>query len=109
MSVWLSNSVQYGAIPECSLLCFREILEQRFLKDSEFYGAALEAELTRHLGHEHGQTPIAANMRNGTRPKTVVTGIGPVEIAVHFEEVYGARVWQGHHQPDHGKGRRWAG
>jgi transposase-like protein len=26
---------------------------------------ALEAELTGHLGHEHGQTPIAANMRNG--------------------------------------------
>jgi putative transposase len=23
---------------------------------------ALEAELTEHLGHEHGQTPIAANM-----------------------------------------------
>jgi putative transposase len=28
----------------------------------------LEAELTEHLGHEHGQTPIAANMSNGTRP-----------------------------------------
>jgi hypothetical protein len=27
---------------------------------------ALEAELTEHLGHEHGETPIAANMRNGT-------------------------------------------
>jgi len=43
---------------------------------------ALEAELTEHLGHEHGQTPIAANMRNGTRPKTVLTEIGPVEIEV---------------------------
>ena len=30
---------------------------------------ALEAELTEHLGHDHGQTPIAANMRNGTRSK----------------------------------------
>jgi transposase-like protein len=43
---------------------------------------ALEAELTEHLGHEHGQTPIAANMRNGTGPKTVLTEIGPVEIEV---------------------------
>ena len=42
---------------------------------------ALEAELTEHLGHEHGQTPIAANMRNGTR-STVLTEIGPVEIEV---------------------------
>ena len=43
---------------------------------------ALEAELTEHLGHDHGQTPIAANMRNGTRVKTVLTEIGPVEIEV---------------------------
>lgn len=43
---------------------------------------ALEAERTEHLGHEHGQTPIAANMRNGTRAKTVLTEIGPVEIEV---------------------------
>jgi putative transposase len=39
---------------------------------------ALEAEPTKHLGHEHGQTPIGANMRNGTRSKTVLTEIGPV-------------------------------
>jgi hypothetical protein len=45
---------------------------------------ALEAELTEHLGHNHGQTPIAANMRNGTRSKTVLTEIGPVEIEVPF-------------------------
>jgi transposase-like protein len=43
---------------------------------------ALEAELTEHLGHEHGQTSIAANMRNGTRSKTVLTEIGPAEIGV---------------------------
>jgi putative transposase len=43
---------------------------------------ALEAELTEHLGYEHGGTPIAANMRNGTRPETVLTEIGPVEIEV---------------------------
>lgn len=43
---------------------------------------ALEAELTGHLGHEHGGKPMAANMRNGTRVKTVLTEIGPVEIEV---------------------------
>ncbi len=43
---------------------------------------ALEAELTEHLGHEHGGTPLGSNMRNGTRTKTVLTEIGPVEIEV---------------------------
>jgi len=43
---------------------------------------ALEAELTEHLGHEHGGTPPTSNMRNGTRVKTVLTEIGPVEIEV---------------------------
>ncbi len=43
---------------------------------------ALEAELTEHLGHEHGEVPIAENMRNGTRSKTVLTEIGPVQIEV---------------------------
>lgn len=43
---------------------------------------ALNAELTEHLGHEHGGTPVGANMRNGTRTKTVLTEIGPVEIEV---------------------------
>jgi transposase-like protein len=56
---------------------------------------ALEAELTEHLGHEHGQTPIASSMRNGTRSKIVLTEIGPVEIEVprdrdgSFEPVIG--------------------
>ena len=43
---------------------------------------ALDAELTEHLGHEHGGAPIGENMRNGTRTKTVLTEIGPVEIEV---------------------------
>jgi putative transposase len=43
---------------------------------------APEAELTEHLGHEHGQTPIGENMRHGTRTKTVLTEIGPVQIEV---------------------------
>jgi transposase-like protein len=44
---------------------------------------ALQAELTAHLGYDrhdpagHG----SGNSRNGTKPKTVQTGIGPVTIA----------------------------
>jgi putative transposase len=44
--------------------------------------AALNEELTEHLGHRRGETPTGANMRNGTRSKTVLTEIGPVEIEV---------------------------
>jgi transposase-like protein len=43
---------------------------------------ALEAEMTEHLGHEHGEIPLGSNMRNGMRTKTVLTEIGPVEIEV---------------------------
>ena len=46
--------------------------------------AAREAELPEHPGHDHGQTPIAANMRNETRVMTVLSEIGPVEIEVPF-------------------------
>jgi putative transposase len=42
----------------------------------------LEAELTEHLGHEHGEPPLGSNMRNGIRAKTVLTEIGPVQIEV---------------------------
>jgi transposase-like protein len=44
---------------------------------------ALDQELTEHLGHEkHGQ-PAAGNVRNGTRPKTVLTeATGQVGIEV---------------------------
>jgi len=44
---------------------------------------ALDQEMTEHLGHEkHGQ-PVAGNVRNGTRPKTVLTeasGQVPIEV-----------------------------
>ncbi|GAA4886051.1 hypothetical protein GCM10025788_28130 [Serinicoccus chungangensis] len=46
---------------------------------------ALEEELTEHLGHEKHQAPSAdsGNIRNGTRPKTVLTdAAGEVSIAV---------------------------
>lgn len=45
---------------------------------------ALEEELTDHLGYDHSDRAAKAssNERNGTRSKTVLTEIGPVEIEV---------------------------
>src|SRR3954451_15144391 len=42
--------------------------------------AALEAELTEHLGHPPGGRPQGANVHNGATSKTVQTDLGPVEI-----------------------------
>ena len=45
---------------------------------------ALEGELTDHLGYEHGD-PVGrngGNSRNGTRAKTVLTEVGPVDLDV---------------------------
>ena len=42
--------------------------------------AALEAELTEHLGHPPGGVPQGANVRNGSTPKRLQTDLGPVEI-----------------------------
>jgi transposase-like protein len=42
--------------------------------------AALEAELTEHLGHPSGGVPQAANVRNGSTAKTLQTDLGPVSI-----------------------------
>src|SRR5215212_10272395 len=45
---------------------------------------ALNEEMTEHLGHEKNRAPDgreSANVRNGSRPKTVLTAAtGPVEI-----------------------------
>src|SRR5580692_10972166 len=45
---------------------------------------ALNQELTEHLGHEkHGQPAPPGNVRNGTRPKTVLTeSSGQVQLDV---------------------------
>ena len=44
---------------------------------------ALEAELSEHLGHEHGEPPgPGGNIRNGYSAKTVHTEIGDVQIQV---------------------------
>jgi len=42
--------------------------------------AAMEAEMTEHLGHPAGGVPQGANVRNGSTPKTVQTDLGPVPI-----------------------------
>lgn len=42
----------------------------------------LEAEITEHLGYEKHQVTDSENARNGTRSKTVLTEVGPVEIEV---------------------------
>jgi hypothetical protein len=44
--------------------------------------SALEGEITDHLGHEKHEKAASGNTRNGTRAKTVVTEVGPVEIEV---------------------------
>ncbi|MER2222356.1 MAG: transposase, partial [Rhodococcus sp. (in: high G+C Gram-positive bacteria)] len=45
---------------------------------------ALDAEMTEHLGYEKHDAAGrgSGNSRNGTRSKTVLTEIGPVEIEV---------------------------
>ncbi|NIK59810.1 IS256 family transposase [Kribbella shirazensis] len=44
---------------------------------------ALNEEMTEHLGHEKHGRPVAGNVRNGTRSKTVLTeNSGPVELEV---------------------------
>jgi putative transposase len=42
--------------------------------------AALEAEMTEHLGHPPGGVPQGANVRNGSTAKTLQTDVGPVDI-----------------------------
>src|ERR1700679_3909830 len=42
--------------------------------------AALEAEMTEHLGHPPGGVPQSSNVRNGATPKTVQSDLGPVAI-----------------------------
>jgi putative transposase len=42
--------------------------------------AALDAEMTEHLGHPPGGVPRGANVRHGSSLKTLQTDLGPVEI-----------------------------
>ncbi|MFB7325567.1 transposase [Streptomyces sp. NPDC056190] len=49
--------------------------------------SALEGEITDHLGHEKHEKTAGGNTRNGTRSKTVLTDVGPVEIDVPRDRV----------------------
>ncbi len=42
--------------------------------------AALQAEMTEHVGHPPGGVPAGSNHRNGHTPKTLSTDLGPVQI-----------------------------
>src|SRR3954470_21919587 len=42
--------------------------------------AALQAEMTEHLGHPPGGRPQGPNVRNGATAKTVQSDLGPVEV-----------------------------
>ncbi len=42
--------------------------------------AALNAEMTHHLGYEKNQPKLGPNARNGYSTKTVTTGNGPLEL-----------------------------
>jgi putative transposase len=42
--------------------------------------AALEAELTEHLGHPPGGVPAGGNVRNGSTSKTVQSDLGPISM-----------------------------
>jgi len=44
--------------------------------------AGLEAEMSTHLGYDRHERAGTGNARNGTRAKTVITEVGPVDIAV---------------------------
>jgi putative transposase len=44
--------------------------------------AGLEAEMSTHLGYDRHERAGVGNARNGTRAKTVLTEVGPVDIAV---------------------------
>ncbi|AOM44850.1 hypothetical protein OkiPb00429_38780 [Escherichia coli] len=50
--------------------------------------AALNAEMTHHLGNEKNQSRSGANSRNGYSTKTVITGDGPLELRTPHRSAY---------------------
>ncbi|GAA5208098.1 hypothetical protein GCM10025774_15810 [Microbacterium kyungheense] len=71
---------------------------------------ALDAEMTEHLGRDKHQPADGGNIRNGTRSKTVLTEVGPVQIDVPRDRDGSLRdilgIWAG----DGGEGAKfWLG
>jgi putative transposase len=58
--------------------------------------AALEAEMTEHLGHPPGGVPNGPNVRNGSSAKTLQTlyagGMTVRDISSHLSELYGTEI-----------------
>lgn len=98
------RAVDSGELPDATRERLRELLPEDALQEalkgldpeaitgsggllSELAGrvinAALEGELTDHLGYPLGQSPPggSGNVRNGSTPKTVQTELGPVGVA----------------------------
>jgi putative transposase len=86
---WSGASARPGEGAGCEPCRALVVLLNQLTKN--VFGTVLEAELTEHLGHVRGQTPIAENMRSGTKSKTVLTvltvltEIGSVEIEVPWD------------------------
>jgi putative transposase len=92
----MSDTIEPMAIDQAQLA--HELVEQARAEGVELVGpgglltgltkavleTALEAELSAHLGYDKNDPAgrNGQNSRNGTRTKTVLTGIGPVEIEV---------------------------
>ncbi len=55
--------------------------------------AALNAEMTHHLGYEKNQSRPGANSRNGFSTKTVITGDGPLEQVVWLAIQSASQKW----------------
>jgi len=66
----------------------------RLLKKSSVE-AALNAEMTHHLGYEKNKPTLGANTRNGYSTKMIMTGDGPLELRTP-----GDRVDWPHESPD---------
>lgn len=71
--LWLTNWPKNLKTPE-DLNQFDRLLKKISVE------AALNAEMTHHLGYDKHQSKPATNARNGFTQKTVITGDGPLEL-----------------------------
>ncbi|OSK87999.1 putative transposase [Escherichia coli TA447] len=70
----LANELAKNLKTPEDLIQFDRLLKQLSVE------AALNAEMTHHLGYEKNQSKPGTNSRNGYSTKTVITGDGPLEL-----------------------------
>ncbi|MBN6379192.1 transposase, partial [Escherichia coli] len=70
----LANELSKNLRPPEDLSQFDRLLKKISVE------AALNAEMTHHLGYEKNQSRLGTNFRNGYSTKTVITGDGPLEL-----------------------------